>query len=81
MYKKDVKSDAIAAACHEKIVEFAGRGFRALGVARADGDGAGGATTEWHTVGECARPSAPCASGFCAGPALRGMPLQASVRA
>lgn len=41
--------DELEAACTEKIKEFAGRGFRALGVARADGDGSQG--TKWELVG------------------------------
>lgn len=41
--------DQIEAGCTEKITEYANRGFRALGVARADGDGSNG--TKWEMVG------------------------------
>ncbi len=41
--------DAIEVGCNDKIVEYANRGFRALGVARADGDGSAG--TKWEMVG------------------------------
>ena len=41
--------DAIEVGCNAKITEYANRGFRALGVARADGDGSTG--TKWEMVG------------------------------
>lgn len=45
-WNKDQISDGI----NNKIVEFANRGFRALGVARAEGDGLDG-NTKWEMVG------------------------------
>ncbi len=41
--------DAIEAGCNEKITEYANRGFRALGVARSEGDDSG--ATKWEMVG------------------------------
>ncbi|GLI62247.1 hypothetical protein VaNZ11_004843 [Volvox africanus] len=45
-YNKDKLADSVNA----KMVEFANRGFRSLGVAMAEGDGADG-KTEWHMLG------------------------------
>ena len=41
--------EAIEEKCTEKITEYANRGFRALGIARAEGDGSSGTT--WEMVG------------------------------
>lgn len=41
--------DDIETVSNDKITEYANRGFRALGVARAEGDGANG--TKWEMVG------------------------------
>lgn len=41
--------DDIEAACTAKITEYALRGFRGLGVAKAEGDGSAG--TKWELVG------------------------------
>ena len=39
--------------CNKKIVEYAGRGFRALGIAKALGDGpATGDEVKWEMIGE-----------------------------
>lgn len=49
MLKRAHNAAAIGDAVNNKIVEFANRGFRSLGVARADGDGSG--ETVWEMVG------------------------------
>ena len=41
----------IEAACTAKITEYASRGFRGLGIAKAAGDGVDG-NTKWEMVGE-----------------------------
>lgn len=48
--RKSWNKDEIEEACTTKITEYANRGFRGLGVARADGDGNDG-KTEWKMVG------------------------------
>ena len=48
--KRDSKMDEIADAVNNKMVEFANRGFRSLGVAAAEGDGKDG-QTEWKMLG------------------------------
>eukprot|EP00951_Prasinocladus_malaysianus_P023147 scaffold195704_cov14-Prasinocladus_malaysianus.AAC.1 len=35
----------------DRILEYASRGYRALGIAVAEGDGTGGSDTKWEFVG------------------------------
>ncbi|KXZ46961.1 hypothetical protein GPECTOR_39g455 [Gonium pectorale] len=48
--RKSYNQDKLADTVNGKMIEFANRGFRSLGVAMAEGDGADG-KTEWHMLG------------------------------